>query len=129
MSFRPTSLRHALLLTLSGAVLAACSAQKEVDREAVKRGLVIFESCSACHAMDGTVLVGPPLNGVVGRKVGTVPGFEYSDAFRNGGFTWTPEKLTGFLQNPDSIPGINMVATPLTEQDARDVVAYLESRS
>jgi cytochrome c len=123
------TVRLAFTLSLCSAALAACSPGKPVDREAVKRGQVIFESCSACHALDGTVLVGPPLNGVVGRKVGSVEGYTYSDAFRTGGFTWTSEKLAAFLQNPESIPGTNMVATPLTEQDARDVVALLESRS
>jgi cytochrome c len=119
-------MRFALLLPLLP-LLAACS-DSGVDKEAIRRGTVIFENCAACHALDGKAVIGPPLNGVVGRKVGSVPGFAYSDAFRNGGFTWTPEKLSAFLQNPESIPGTNMVATPLSEQDANDVVALLQSR-
>lgn len=112
-----------LLLPLVG----ACSGSGP-DAEAIRRGTIVFENCAACHSLDGEALVGPPLNGVVGRKVGSVPGFDYSEAFRTGGFTWTPDKLSAFLQNPDSIPGTNMVATPLSEQEARDVIALLQSR-
>ncbi len=115
-----------ILLALAPA-LAACSGSGG-DPAAIDRGQVLFESCAACHGLSGSVVVGPPLNGVVGRKVGSISGFQYSDAFRNGGFVWTSEKLAAFLQNPDSIPGSNMVVTPMTEQDAKDLVAFLESK-
>jgi cytochrome c len=115
----------AILLLCALPMLAACSG---ADNQAIARGGAVFETCSACHSITGQTVLGPPLNGVVGRKVGSVPGFQYSDAFKNGGFVWTSEKLATFLQNPDSVPGSNMVITPLNEADARDVVAFLESK-
>src|SRR6478609_6443476 len=53
-------------------------------------GKTVFMKCMICHkvgpgAMNG---VGPQLNGVVGRKAGTVEGYAYSDANKNSGLTW-----------------------------------------
>ncbi|MEO0966728.1 MAG: c-type cytochrome, partial [Planctomycetota bacterium] len=50
-------------------------------------GRKIFRQCSACHvAEDGKNRVGPHLWGVVGRGVGSVEGYKYSDAMT--GFGW-----------------------------------------
>ena len=46
----------------------------------VAKGATVFKKCAACHKPDGAHAVGPHLNGVVGRPVGSVEGFSYSDA-------------------------------------------------
>jgi transcriptional regulator of heat shock response len=46
------------------------------------------------------------LNGIVGREIAAEPEFKYSDAFlakQGEGFTWTPENLTAYLEDPGLI--------------------------
>ena len=54
------------------------------------KGEAIFKKCAACHKIDNTNAVGPHLNGVVGRPVGSVGDFSYSDAMKSHGGDWTP---------------------------------------
>jgi cytochrome c len=88
-----------------------------------------FVICRACHEIgpNAKVLVGPPLNGVVGRMAGTYPGFEYSDANKKSGITWTPEELSKYLANPQAVvPGTKMIFPGLHDpKQAQDVIAYL----
>ena len=51
---------------------------------------IFMRKCSSCHdhEKDGGNGKGPHLWNVMGRKAGTYPGFEYSDAMRNSGHTW-----------------------------------------
>ena len=47
-----------------------------------EKGKKIFKQrCLQCHVVDSAATkTGPTLNGVIGRKSGTVPGFDYSPA-------------------------------------------------
>ena len=81
--------------------------------------------CSACHTLDRNK-VGPPLDGVVGREAGSVPGYPYSAALAHAGIVWTAANLDLWLAGPQHfIPGATM---PLSIPDAvrrRDIIAYL----
>ena len=74
---------------------------------------------------------GATLYGVVGRAVGGVDGFGYSDAMANHGGTWTIEELSAFLENPrNSVPGTAMSFAGLrSDTDRANVIAYLQSLS
>ena len=54
------------------------------------KGKRVFNYCLACHRIGpgATTLVGPELNGVVGRKAGTLEGYPYSDAMKSSGIVW-----------------------------------------
>lgn len=70
-----------------------------------------FAPCSQCHGLpDGDPMVtAPSLVGVVGRKVGSDPGFEYSEALKRLGGRWTEERLDAFLKSPaEFAPGTIM---------------------
>jgi cytochrome c len=73
-------------------------------------------------------LVGPELNGVIGRKAGSVAGYNYSDANKNSGFTWDEATLKEYLKNPKGkVPGTKMIFAGLPkDQDIDDVIAYLK---
>jgi cytochrome c oxidase assembly protein Cox11 len=91
-------------------------------------GRTLFATvCSACHALDHEK-VGPPLDGVVGRRAGSVAGYPYSQALTQSGVTWTAETLDQWLAGPQHfIPGTQM---PFSLPDAvrrRDVIAYLKT--
>lgn len=86
-----------------------------------------YEECKACHSFDMPV-IGPPHCGVVGRKAGTFPGFEYTDAMKNSGLTWDEATLDKFLTNPlEFMPGTAMGFAGIgTKKDRDDVIAYLK---
>jgi len=102
------------------------------------KGQQVFQRCAACHSVaerqnaDQGNLPGPNLRGVVGRRAGTLAGFEYSSAMVDAGKTdnvvWTPETLDKYLTDPDDVvPGTAMrLNFPLTPNDRRDVIEYLE---
>lgn len=91
-------------------------------------GEKVFGKCRACHNLDGSNAVGPYLNGVVGRDVGSVDGFSYSGALSEAADVWTPENLYNFLENPSGwAPGTSMGYAGLKSQDDRvNLIAYLE---
>lgn len=93
-------------------------------------GEKVFLVCKTCHqigegAKNG---VGPEQNGLVGRKAGSVEGYNYTDANKNSGIVWTEDKLKEYLQDPKKmIPGTKMVFAGLKdEQKIDDVIAYLK---
>ena len=96
-----------------------------------KAGAQVFKRCAICHTdtNGGPNKIGPNLWGVVGRKAGTAPGFNYSAAMKNSGITWTDEKLEAYLMHPQQVvPGDKMPFAGLSShKQADDVVAYLNT--
>jgi cytochrome c len=98
------------------------------------RGERVFQRCYSCHSVvdDDSKLQGPNLKGVIGRRAGTLQGFDYSDAMAaagKNGVVWTRETLDRYLADPDAVvPGTTMAAPPgLTDSAMRaDVIDYLE---
>ncbi len=108
-----------------GATLASVSGD-------AKKGKKVFRKCRACHVADSDKnKVGPSLQGVIGRKIASVDGFKYSQAFKDSDITWSPETLAEFLKKPKSyIKGTKMAFAGLRKpEDIENVIAYLESES
>jgi cytochrome c len=114
---------------LVAAVVFASAAVPASAQDAAK-GEKDFIVCRACHQIGPNAKnsVGPVLNGVVGRKAGTYPGYKYSEANEKSGITWTPEELDKYLTNPQKVvPGTKMIFPGIkNEQKRKDVIAYLE---
>jgi cytochrome c len=96
-----------------------------------ERGAVVFQKCYACHSVvpGETGLPGPNLAGVVGRRIASVPGFDYSKALlERRGEVWTEPALDAFIRAPeDLVPGTEMSFMGLPDAGERaDVIAYLE---
>ena len=91
-------------------------------------GEAVFKKCAACHKLDGANGVGPHLDGVVGRTIGGVDGFTYSDGMKSHGGDWTPDNLFHFLDNPKKfVPGTKMTFAGLPkDEDRANLIAYLE---
>ena len=93
-------------------------------------GKGVFAQCTACHSTDGSNGVGPSLQGVVGRKAGTLPGYAYSPSMQNSGVTWDEATLDTFIANPDQVVGGNKMK-PFTgisdEAQRKDIIAFLKS--
>jgi cytochrome c len=92
-------------------------------------GETIFKRyCAVCHSVQaGTNKIGPSLHGVVGREAGTAPGYNYSDANKKSGITWTEANLDKYLTEPKAmVPGTKMLFAGIKNPDDRKaVIAYL----
>ena len=89
-----------------------------------------FERCLRCHRTEaGKDAAGPSLFGVVGRKVGTEPGFRYSPAMAAAGGVWDPARLAKFLAAPkEAVPGTRMGFPGLKNpEDVKAGVDYLQT--
>ena len=90
-----------------------------------------FNKCLACHAIGEGAKnkVGPVLNGLDGRKSGTVEGYNYSDANKNSGITWGKDVFLEYIKDPKGkIPGTKMVFAGIkNEKEAGDLWAYVAS--
>jgi len=67
--------------------------------------------CSPCHEIgqDAKIKLGPPLNGIDGRKSGTFEGFNYSPANKSSGITWSEETFPKYIRAPmQEMPGTRM---------------------
>ena len=71
--------------------------------------------------------VGPGLEGIIGRKAGTAPGFSYSSAMKQSGIVWDAKTLDTYLESPQkAVPGNRMTYTGLKNPtDRTDLVNYL----
>jgi cytochrome c len=102
----------------------AASAQDPAEGEKV------FATCKACHQIgEGAKnAIGPELNGVVGRKAGSVAGYSYSDANKNSGITWDESNLAEYLKDPKvRVPGTKMVFAGIKdEKKVQDLIAFLK---
>ena len=96
-----------------------------------KKGAAVFQRCAICHSntKGAGAKIGPNLFGVVGRKAGTMPDFPYSAAMKGSGITWTPDKLTAYIEHPQVVvPGNRMAFAGITRPaEAEDLVAYLDT--
>ncbi len=115
------------LVLLAAFILLSTGTVKAQDAAA---GEKVFAQCRACHQMGETAknAVGPVLNGLFGRKAGTVEGYTYSPANKNSGITWDEATFRDYIKDPRAkIPGTKMIYAGLKdEQRITDLVAYLK---
>ena len=129
-------LASACCITLTAA-LAFCMPTPAAAQDGnAEEGAEVYKKCRACHDVgpDAKNKVGPLLNGIIGRKAGTIEGFAYSDANKaagDGGLVWTEEILFKYLENPLTfMKGTKMAFAGLKDaQDRKDVIAYLKTFS
>ena len=123
----------------AGAAPAAVPIENFLASASVQQGAQTAKECELCHNLgkgQGTK-IGPDLYGVVGRKVASEAGFNYSEALKDssaaktGDGTWTFDKLNTWLTNPRAdVPGTLMTFAGIdSEKQRADVIAYLNSNS
>ncbi|MEP7209914.1 MAG: cytochrome C [Alphaproteobacteria bacterium] len=89
-----------------------------------------FAICGACHGTtaDAPPGLGPNLHGVVGRKAGSLPDYDYSDAMKASGKVWTVESLQAFVTDPGkAIPGNKMDYDGADAASAKLIAEYMVS--
>ena len=96
------------------------------------RGASAASPCWTCHDIMGTgSKVGPHLQGLMGRKIGGLEAYGYTDALRSRQGVWTRAALDAFLANPQAFaPGNRMVWPGIGDPGIRaDLIYYLELAS
>ena len=119
-----------LMIVLLGLGVATLGALPAAAQDAERGRQVFKQQCSLCHDVaPGKNRVGPSLAGIVGRHGGSAPGFDYSEANKKAGLTWTAEILETYLKDPRGVvPGTKMAYAGLKDDKKRsDLIAYLET--
>src|SRR5215470_17764739 len=110
-------------------VALACSTGAAVAGD-VAAGEKTFKKCMPCHTIGENArnTVGPAQNGLKGRKSGTVPGYNYSEANKNSGIVWNEATFKEYIKNPTAkIPGTKMTFPGIKdEKEAEDLWSFLE---
>jgi cytochrome c len=94
-------------------------------------GAEVFRACVACHALkpDEGPRAGPTLWGIFGRKIATLPGYNFSPALQKLDILWTPETVAKlFEMGPTTYtPGTKMPEQRIGSREDRDaLVKFLE---
>ena len=89
-----------------------------------------FKKCIPCHSIGETAknMIGPVLNGLKGRKSGSVSGFSYSDANKNSGIVWDEGAFEEYIKDPMAkVPGTKMTFPGIKDEtEAEDLWSFLE---
>lgn len=114
---------------LAAAGVVATSAVAQPAGSAAAGKALYQAKCGGCHSVDAN-RIGPRHRDVVGRRVASLPDYDYSAALKKLGGVWTPARLDTWLQNPQAMaPGAKMFLSVPDPQQRRDIIAYLTSVS
>jgi cytochrome c len=112
-------------------VVTSLATATDAPTQDAAAGKTSFNKCVACHAVGEGAKnkVGPALNGLDGRKSGTVEGYSYSEPNKNSGVTWNKDVFLEYIKEPKAkIPGTKMAFAGIkNEKEAGDLWAYVAS--
>lgn len=118
-----------LLATFVVSSLLALFAGKTFAQD-VDAGQKSFNKCRACHTVGETAKngVGPQLNGLFGRKAGTVDGFKYSKANQESAVVWDETNFATYIKDPRAfMPGNQMTFLGIkNDKEIQDLIAFLK---
>jgi len=93
-------------------------------------GAEVFRACVACHTLkpDEGMRAGPTLAGLFGRKIATLPGYDFSPALKKLNIVWTPETVSKLFEvGPMAYtPGTKMPEQKVGAEDRAALVKFLE---
>jgi cytochrome c len=116
-------------ILLASAAILMLGVAGQAQAQDVAAGERSWNKCRACHQIGETAKngVGPVMNGLIGRKSGTIEGYNYTDANKNSGITWDEATFAEYIKNPrQRIPGTKMAFAGITnEQEIKDLTAFL----
>ena len=112
------------LIILASSTVALPAMAQDVDA-----GKTSFNKCMACHSIGEGAKnkVGPELNGLDGRKSGSAPDYNYSEANKNSGITWNEANFKEYIKDPKAkVPGTKMFFAGIkNEKEVNDLWAYV----
>lgn len=94
------------------------------------QGAEIFRACVACHTLspDEGNKAGPTLSGIFGRRIATLPGYNFSPALKKLDIVWTPETVSKLFEvGPEHYtPGTKMPEQTIgSAEDRKALVEFL----
>jgi cytochrome c len=94
-------------------------------------GAEVYRACVACHTLNGNegVRAGPTLAGIFGRKIATLPGYNFSEALKKMDIVWTPETVSKLFEvGPNEYtPGTKMPEQRIgSPEDRAALMRFLE---
>jgi len=93
-------------------------------------GATSYKKCVTCHDVGPTAKnkVGPLLNGLDGRKSGTIAGYNYSEANKSSGIAWSEATFLEYIKDPKArIPGTKMIFPGIkNEGEAKSLWAFIK---
>lgn len=117
------------LLALLSLTLLCATARAEPDRQIAEGQKLWQQRCAECHAVDSNE-TGPMHRGVVGRRIGSVKGYDYSPALRQVKERWDAAALDRWLADPEQfLPGQNMDFKVTAQEERAALIAYLKTLS
>jgi cytochrome c len=115
-------------LALAVAALAATVGTAKAQDLAA--GEQSFRKCLPCHSVgaDARHKIGPVLNGLEGRKSGTIEGYSYSEANKKAEIVWGEASFKDYIVNPMArVPGTKMAFAGIkNEKEIADLWGYLK---
>ena len=109
-------------------VLVAASTGAALAQD-VAAGEQSFNKCKPCHDIgeEAKIKLGPPLNGIDGRKSAAYPDFNYSEPFKGLGVTWGAAKFKQWVSGPGAmVPGTRMAFSGIKDDaEIANLWAYL----
>lgn len=122
---RVRPMKPQLLLAFAGLLCASPALAQDAAA-----GEKVFARCRACHQVGETArnTVGPKLNGLFGRKAGSVEGFNYSTANKDSGVTWDEATFAAYIEDPKKfMPGNRMIFAGVKKpEEVKDLIAFLK---
>ena len=93
-------------------------------------GAEVFRACVACHTLspDEGNKAGPTLAGIFGRRIATLPGYNFSPALKKLDIVWTPETVAKLFEvGPMTYtPGTKMPEQKISAaEDRKALVEFL----
>jgi cytochrome c len=94
-------------------------------------GAEVYRACVACHTLNGNegVRAGPTLAGIFGRRIATLPGYNFSEALKKMNIVWTPETVSKLFEvGPNEYtPGTKMPEQRIgSPEDRAALMRFLE---
>jgi cytochrome c len=119
------------MLRLTIAIAFSLAGSFSAFAQDAEAGKAIFNQCKICHQVGENAknVVGPKLNGIIGRTAGSVEGYNYSEANKKSGKTWDEATFTAYIKDPRAaVPGTKMAYAGLKDdKKIADLVAFLKS--
>lgn len=123
-------MRAALTSLFALSLLALSPLSRPAAAQDAEAGQRAFNKCRACHQIGEGArnLVGPELNGLIGRHSGGVAGYSYSSANKNSGLVWDEATFAEYIKDPKAkIPGTKMIFAGIrSEKEIADLTAFLK---